>query len=165
MIAVTKYGFATTFQETAKKSANILMFAWFANTLLLPVLLFNPNWIEVLSVALLLVRPHIWSFLVSDFFPDTWPIVRKLLVDELWRQFWKHTTRIVAMPILSPPTPYLELTPDWFQKGWIHANKVVDKYVHGLFRRFFEWSFQESLGIIVGATFENLSKRRHMKDR
>ncbi|KAL3936544.1 MAG: hypothetical protein SGBAC_008159 [Bacillariaceae sp.] len=126
----------------------------------LPVLLFNATWIERISAALLLVRPAIWSFLVNEFFTDTWAILKKLLLSELWRHFWKHATKISPMPILSPPAEYLGLAPDWFQMGWTHANKVVDRFVQGVLRKSVEKCFQESLGIAIGAISECVLKQR-----
>mmetsp|Transcript_39885 Transcript_39885/g.96228 ORF Transcript_39885/g.96228 Transcript_39885/m.96228 type:complete len:304 (-) Transcript_39885:787-1698(-) len=155
LLAFANNGFATSFQDTFKKSTNVLVVAW------LPVLFLNATWIEMISVALLLVRPAVWSFLVNDFFTDTWAILKKLLLSELWRHFWKHATKIVPMPILSPSAEYLKFTPDWFQTGFSHAKKVVDKFVQGLLRKSIERCFQESLGIAVGAISESFPERGH----
>jgi len=152
VLALTKHGFATTFQETMRKSANLLLLAW------LPVFSVNANWIEMLSVTLLLVRAPMYSFVVNDFFSDTLAILKKILLGELWRRFWEHATKNSPIPILSPSAEYLELTPDWFQTGWARVNKVVDKHVQGLLRKSFERSFQEFLGVAVDALLESLPK-------
>lgn len=148
-------GYTTFFQDGIKKSVNILTVAW------LPVLFFSATWIEILSIAVLLLQPSIWTFLVNDLVMDVWTILKKLLLSELWRHFWRHATKFVPMPILSPPAEYLELTPNWFQLGWHHATKVVDKFVQGLFRKSVERWIQESLGITVKSISESYLERRN----
>ncbi|CAJ1944485.1 unnamed protein product [Cylindrotheca closterium] len=151
----THNGFSISFEDTFKKLRNLILVAW------LPVLLFNASWIEISSFALLLFRPTVWSFLVDEFFTDTWTISKKLLLSELWRHFWKHTTHIFPIPNLSPSDEYLELTPDWFQMGFARVTKLVDKFAQGLVRKSIERCFQESLGITVGALSEYFLKNGH----
>jgi len=134
---------------------NILAVAW------LPVLFFNATWIEILSIAVLLLQPSFWTFLVHDHLMDVRKILKKLLFSELWRHFWKLSTKFVPMPILSPPAEYLELTPNWFQLGWHHATKVADKFVQGLFRKSIERCIQETAVITVKSISESYLERRN----
>eukprot|EP00980_Cylindrotheca_fusiformis_P012547 scaffold3079_cov119-Cylindrotheca_fusiformis.AAC.23 len=135
-------GLSLILQEIVPKSANILVIAW------LPVALLNASWIETLSFVTLLLQPSVRSFLVQEYWPETWTTIQKIILGELWRKLWLSVLKPLPKPLFAPSKGYFSSTPEWFQQGWVKVSEMIDKFVTGLVRKFVEQNVHDSFGIL-----------------